>query len=63
MKINRNPKENIHEFTPANVDTDYSDKILTKLCPSNLIESAVDLMIVIVMSLAFGMPSGSVSLA
>ena len=44
MKINRNSKENIHEFTPAYVDTVFPDEIWTKLCLSILIESVVDLM-------------------
>ena len=61
MKINWNSKENIHEFTPAYVDTFIPDEIRMKLCPSTLIESSVDLMKVNIMSFEFGIPSVSLA--
>ena len=61
MKINWNSTEKIHEFIHAYVDTVFPDEIWTKLCPSILIESAVDLMKVIVMSFALGMHSVSLA--
>ena len=56
MKINWNPKENMHEFIRSPdllfifqlvsslvyVDTVFLDEIWTKLCPSILIESAIE---------------------